>query len=112
VGKSNSGVPGTDRILVQPAPNREATDLATKPRRITSRTKSWRLNRDKGKPLWAGSSQASALTCMTISGGKTGRTPCARLILQASQAFFKKTFTPLADDLPRHRETGRDLVVG
>ena len=68
--------------------------------------------RDKGNPRRWGSSQASALTWTTRLGGKAGLTPAARLSLQARQSGQRKPLAPLADDLARRIEFGRDEVVG
>jgi hypothetical protein len=78
---------------------------------MTSRAKSWRLNRDRGKPVSAGSSQASALTCTTTSGGKNGRAPGPGFCLQASETFLEEAFAPLANDLARDRKTGSDPII-
>src|SRR6266545_7757005 len=86
--------------------------FATIPRATTSRAKSWRLNRDRGNSVWAGSSQARALTCTTTSGGKNGRAPGSGFILQTGQAFLKESFAPLADDLARDRKAGGNWVIG
>jgi hypothetical protein len=67
--------------------------------------------RDKGNPRRWGSSQASALTWTTRLGGKAGFTPAARLSLQARQSGQGKSLAPLADDLARRIEFGRDEVV-
>jgi len=84
---------------------------ATKPRATTSRTKSWRLNRDKGKPVSAGNSQARAFTCTTTSGGKNGRAPASWFRLQTGQSLLEESLAPLADDLARDRKAGRNLVI-
>jgi hypothetical protein len=48
---------------------------------------------------------------MTL-GGKTRRSPAARLLFEPSQALGVKTPTPLADDLARCVEPGGDRVIG
>ena len=47
----------------------------------------------------------------TTLGGKAGRAPAARPLLQAAQALLKESFTPLADNLTGRIEPRRDLVV-
>jgi hypothetical protein len=79
--------------------------------RITSCLISAKLHRDKGTPLTWGSSQASALTATMSLGGKAGWAPAARSILQAAETFFEKTFTPLADNLPRGSHPKSDFVI-
>jgi hypothetical protein len=85
--------------------------LTTMPRAMTSRAKAWRLNRDGGRPVAAGSSQAKALTCMTTSRGKNGRAPGAGFSLQAGQSFLEEAFAPLANDLAGDRQAGSNLVI-
>ena len=85
---------------------------ATMPRAMTSLAKSWRLNRERGKSVWAGSSQARALTRTTTSGGKNGRPPGSWFVLQTGQAFLKESFAPLTNDLARDRQAGGNLVIG
>jgi len=86
-------LPGTDGVLVQTSARMDSTaDLRYNAPCETSRAKSWRLNRDRGKPVSAGSSQAKALTCTTTSGGKkTGRAPRPGFSLQASESFLEET---------------------
>src|SRR3954465_11552199 len=85
--------------------------LATKPRRMTSFTKSCRVKRERGWPLSLGSSQAMALTCITSSGGKTGRAPRTRQVFQAFQAFLEKSLSPFAHDLARQGNAQGDLII-
>src|SRR3990172_279590 len=85
---------------------------ATRPRALTSRTKSWRLNRESGKPVARGNAQASALTRTTTAGGKNGRAPGPGFILQTGQPFLEEAFAPFADYLARDRKTGGNLVMG
>jgi hypothetical protein len=49
---------------------------------------------------------------ITTPGGKAGRPAVSRLLFQASQALFEEALAPLADDLARRVQTGRDLVIG
>src|SRR5438046_10684837 len=85
--------------------------LATRPRRIISPTKSSRLKRESGRPLSLGSSQARALTCMTSSGGKTGRAPSERQVFETFQAFLEEAVAPFAHDLARQGNAQRDLII-
>src|SRR5215212_8493403 len=85
--------------------------LATRPRRVISPTKSSRLKRESGRPLSLGSSQARALTCITSSGGKTGRAPRARQVFQAFQAFLEEALAPFAHDLARQGNAQGDLII-
>ena len=45
-------------------------------------------------------------------GGKAGLTPASRLRLKARQSGKGESLTPLADNLTRHIQPGRDHVVG
>jgi len=54
----------------------------------------------EGNSVSAGSSQASALTCTTTLGEKRA-VARSRFVLQTGQAFLKKAFAPLANDLAR-----------
>src|SRR5215218_4719444 len=72
---------------------------ATMPRSTTSRAISSALQRLKGTPLLAGSSQAMAFTSTRTEGGK-GRGPArAGPILQSGQTFLVKALAPLRDRL-------------
>src|SRR5271157_752405 len=84
---------------------------ATMPRARASRTRSRRLNRDRGKPVAAGISQARALTCTTTSGGKNGRAPGSGFSLQTGQSFLEEAFAPFANDLARDAKGSSDLVI-
>jgi len=55
---------------------------------------------------------AERLTLDYEAGGKSGFTPAARLSLQARHSGQRKSFAPLADDLARRIEFGRDEVIG
>jgi hypothetical protein len=81
------------------------------PRLRTSRRNSGIVNRASGTSDRLGSSQASRLTSTTTLGGKAGFTPASRLFLKAGDAFFKEAVAPLADDLARRIEPGRDDIV-
>src|SRR5215211_5930294 len=72
---------------------------ATMPRSTASRATSSALQRLKGTPLLAGSSQAMAFTSTLTEGGK-GRGPArAGPIFQSGQTFLVKALAPLADRL-------------
>jgi hypothetical protein len=47
----------------------------------------------------------------TTLGGKAPRPPVPRSFVEPLEAFFEKAFAPLADDLGRGIEPGRDLLV-
>ena len=57
-------IPGTDSIVMQPAPKCAAADRSPQTRSLV-------LQRDNGSACVAGSSQAQAFTCTTNSGGKS-----------------------------------------
>jgi hypothetical protein len=48
---------------------------------------------------------------MTSSGGENGRTPGTGKIFQSVQAFLKKAFAPLADNLSGQRNPAGNLVI-
>jgi len=48
---------------------------------------------------------------MTSSGGKTGRAPGTRKVIQALESFLEEAFAPLADDLTWERDARGDLVI-
>ena len=81
------------------------------PRSMTSRCSSARENRDTGSPCVAGSSQASAFTSATCSGGKTTRAARALPILQAGQPLLEEPLPPATDHLRRRLQPPRDLGV-
>jgi hypothetical protein len=58
-----------------------------------------------------GRSQAIRFTSTTTLGGKAGRTPAARLLVEAREAEAVKALAPLADDLPRRVQPGADRIV-
>jgi hypothetical protein len=45
-------------------------------------------------------------------GGKAGLTPASRLRLKAGQSGKSESLTPLADNLTRRIQPGRDHVIG
>src|SRR5208337_2188179 len=62
-------------------------------------------------PLSYGSSQASAFTCTTTSGGKTGRPSGSLSILQPSHPFEVEPLPPFGDDLARQIQSLPDCLV-
>jgi hypothetical protein len=48
---------------------------------------------------------------MTTLGGKAARSPAPWSILETGQALFKKTLSPLADDLSWHLQLFANLLV-
>jgi len=109
-GKDPTAVlPRTNRLLMEPAPERRA---ATKPARQTSCRSSSRLQRESGMWWVAGSSHARALTCTTTSGGKRPGATRSGTFLQPGQALFEEAFAPLADDFPAGIQATSDVVVG
>jgi hypothetical protein len=65
----------------------------------------------EGAFLSLGNSHASALTCITILGGKTTRSPAPWTILKTGQALLEKSFAPFADNLSRHIDPVGDFFV-
>src|SRR5215213_7040604 len=84
---------------------------AAMPRATTSVAMSGTCKRDSGTPRRDGSSQASALTATTTSGGKGRGSATSGAFFQTGQALFEEALAPLRDDLPPGVETGRYLVV-
>jgi hypothetical protein len=84
---------------------------ATMPFSMASRAISALLSRENGRFLSHGSWQANALTSIMTLGGKTTRPAASWTILQAGQAFFKETFSPLANDLSRRFESFTDFFI-
>jgi hypothetical protein len=58
-----------------------------------------------------GRSHAIRFTSTTTVGGKAGRTPAARRLVEAREAVVEEAMAPLADDLPRRIQARADLVV-
>lgn len=65
---------------------------ATIPRSIASRAISAADQRDSGRPDFAGSSLASALTSATCAGGKTPRPTGLRSLLKPLNTFLAEPF--------------------
>src|SRR6476661_1124227 len=84
---------------------------ATMPCSTAARAKSGQCQRASGAPAVVGSSQASALTATTTSGGKTGGSSSPGLIGKSGQALLVEAFAPLGHHLPRGVQACGDLVV-
>src|SRR6266508_4734597 len=84
---------------------------ATTPRRTTSAASSAMLQRDRGTPDVAGSSQASALTSATTLSGKDRRPTGARLIVEAVEASLEEPLPPAMHHLRARVEPNGDLPV-
>jgi hypothetical protein len=50
-------------------------------------------------------------TSTTTSGGKAGRSPASRFLVETGQAVFEEALAPLTDDLPRGIQAGGDDIV-
>jgi len=59
-------------------------------------------------PSRPGSSQASALTATTTSGGKDRGSSSSGALFEARKALFEEAFAPLRDDLPSGSEPTPD----
>jgi hypothetical protein len=84
----------------------------TMPRAITSRATSSVLQRLKGTPEVAGSSQAMAFTSILTSGGKARGPARTRSIFQSRDALLVESFAPLPDHLRAGVQPGGYLLVG
>src|SRR5215210_4262757 len=85
---------------------------ATMPRSTASRATSCVLQRLKGTPLVAGSSQASAFTSILASGGKEGWSAGAGSVFQSTQPLLVKALAPLTRRLGSGVQPGSDFLVG
>jgi len=85
--------------------------LATRPERCACSAMSLELNRDSGKPRFAGISQASALISTTSSGGKSPGASRAGSLLEPRYSISVEALAPLADDLAARIQAHRDLIV-
>jgi hypothetical protein len=85
--------------------------VATKPEERTYRAISGVLHRDKGTPVVAGSSQASAFTSSTTSGGKNPGAPGAVSIIEPRHPLVEESLSPEIDHFaPRIKSFG-DFIV-
>src|SRR5215210_1902620 len=85
---------------------------ATRARATASRATSAALQRLKGTPLVAGSSQQSAFTSILASGGKERRSARAGSVLQSAQSLLVKALAPLTDRLGSGIQPLGDVLVG
>jgi hypothetical protein len=69
------------------------------------------VKRANGTSELLGSSHASRLMSTTTLGGKAGWTPASRLLIQTGQSVSEEAVAPLADDLARRIEPGRDDII-
>jgi hypothetical protein len=69
------------------------------------------LYRDRGRLASRGSSQARALTAMTILGGKAGGPATPGLFVQPREALLEEALSPLRDDLAGYVQASCDLIV-
>ena len=77
----------------------------------TAATISERLNRESGRPWFAGNSQAIAFTWATCSGGKDRGAPRSRLVLQG-EGSLAPPLPPLADSLLGHAQFAGERAAG
>lgn len=71
-----------------------------------------REKRESGTPSVSGSSQATALTWATSSGGKTARPARPRFVLEPVEALLAEASSPAPHRFGRQLEAARDLNVG
>src|SRR5439155_9909423 len=86
-------------------------DASLRPRSTTSLCSSVREKRPSGSPCVAGSSQASAFTSATCSGGKTARAARTLEVLKTCQPLLEEAFPPASDHPCRRLQPARDLDV-
>jgi hypothetical protein len=86
-------------------------EASVTPRSTTSRCSSAREKRESGRPCSRGSSQATAFTCATSSGGKTARATRPRSILEPLEPLVVEASSPAGDDLRRRLQPAGDLHV-
>ena len=103
--------PRAQGVLAEPAPQRGLADLGDQPWATAACCRSRTDQRARGSPRCVGSSHARALTATTTLGGKAGWSPAPRQLLEAGQPTSPKPLAPLADDLARQIEAGRDDVI-
>ena len=88
-----------------------AAEASLTPRSTTSRCSSAREKRESGMPCSRGSSQATAFTRATSSGGKTARAARALQVLESFEPLVAETSSPASHRLPRHPQPLADLDV-
>ena len=103
--------PGSDRILVQPAPDGAVADGGDQPRPPHLLRHLGYAPARQRQLIVAGSSQASALTCTTSSGGKSPGSTRASLFFQSRQSLLEKAFAPQADDFASRMQARSNFVV-
>jgi hypothetical protein len=69
------------------------------------------LHRDKGTPVVAGSSHASAFTSITTSGGKNPGAPRAVSIIEPRHPLVKESLSPKADHFASGIQPLGDFMV-
>jgi hypothetical protein len=84
----------------------------TTPRAITSLATSWVLQRLKGTPEVAASSQAMAFTSILVSGGKARGPARTRSIFEPLQTLLVESLAPFPDHLMAGVQPGGYLLVG
>lgn len=77
----------------------------------TSRAISGVLQRERGTPELAGSSQASAFTCTTTSGGERPGTTRPFSVIEASHSLREESFSPEARDFSTRVQALGDFIV-
>ena len=77
----------------------------------TSRAISGVLQRERGTPELAGSSQASAFTCTTTSGGERPGTTRPFSVIEASHSLLEKPFSPEANDFATRVQALGNFIV-
>src|ERR1700704_2628511 len=85
---------------------------ATTPRTISSRASSAQLQRDRGTPVVAGSSQANCFTSTTTEGENSRGRPDRLLSSQPGKPLVENPLSPPIHDLGAGIHASRDLVVG
>jgi hypothetical protein len=85
--------------------------VATRPEFRTLAASSAVLHRDKGVPVHAGNSHASALTCTTISGGKSPGTARAGEFVQTPQALLKEPLAPQPHNFATGVKAAGDFII-
>jgi len=103
-------LPGLDRILCEPAPDRRCRRLADCALDDEAVQLSAREARQR-HALPAGQLARDCLTWATSSGGKTARATRARSILEPFQPLLVEAFPPAANHVGVHLQAPSDLSV-
>jgi len=85
--------------------------VATKPTLRTYRAMSAVLHRDKGTPVVAGSSHASAFTSITTSGGEDPGAPRAVSIIEPRHSLVEESLSPETDHFASGIQPLGDFIV-